>query len=69
MGTAAVYFRFLHPALGFEPYIPPMGYRPLLYLVILLEVVGTLLLGVGFLAEMIAGLRDEMEHPRPTDGA
>jgi len=60
VGTGAVYLRFLHPVLGFEPYIPPMGYRPLLYLVILLEVVGTLLLGVGFLAEMIARLRDEL---------
>jgi len=40
-----VYLRFLHPLLGFDPYVPPMGYRPLLYLVMLLETLGFLLFG------------------------
>jgi len=34
--------------------MPPFGFRPLLYLVILLEVVGMLLFGFGFLAELVA---------------
>lgn len=38
-----------------------MGFRPLLYLVILLVTLGALLLGVGFLAELVAQLRDEVE--------
>jgi len=34
--------------------MPPFGFRPLLYLVILLEVIGMLLFGFGFLAELVA---------------
>jgi glycosyltransferase involved in cell wall biosynthesis len=34
--------------------MPPFGFRPLLYLVILLEVLGFLLFGFGFIAEMVA---------------
>lgn len=41
-----------------------MGFRPLLYLVVLLVTVGALLFGVGFLAEMIAQLRDELDLSR-----
>jgi glycosyltransferase involved in cell wall biosynthesis len=41
-----------------------MGFRPLLYLVVLLVTVGVLLLGVGFLAELVAQMRDEMETAR-----
>ncbi|NIP78028.1 MAG: hypothetical protein GWM90_02020, partial [Gemmatimonadetes bacterium] len=53
-----------HPALGFEPYIPPMGYRPLLYLVMLLETLGFLLFGFGLVSEQVAQLRDELEATR-----
>jgi len=54
VGVVAVYFRF---ALQ-------MGFRPLLYLVILLETMGAVFLGVGFLAEMVAQLRDELDDVR-----
>ena len=43
------------------PFLPPMGYRPLLYLVVLLETVGFLLLGFGLVAELIAQLRAEVD--------
>ena len=46
VGLVAAYLRFIHPLVGFEPYVPPMGYRPLLYLVMLLETLGFLLVGV-----------------------
>lgn len=62
LGT--VYLRFVHPMLGFEPYIPPMGYRPLLYLVMLLETLGFLLVGFGLVSEQVAQLRDELEATR-----
>jgi len=54
VGLVAFYLRFVHQ----------LGFRPLLYLVILLETVGAVLLGVGFLAEMIAQLRDELDASR-----
>jgi glycosyltransferase involved in cell wall biosynthesis len=41
-----------------------LGFRPLLYLVVLLVTVGALLLGVGFLAELVAQMRDEMASTR-----
>jgi glycosyltransferase involved in cell wall biosynthesis len=41
-----------------------MGFRPLLYLVILLEVVGFLMLVTGLIAEMIAQLRAEVDALR-----
>jgi len=53
-GVAAFYLRFVQ---GF-------GFRPLLYLVILLVTVGTLFFLAGLLAEMIAGLRDELDYLR-----
>ncbi|MEM7417936.1 MAG: glycosyltransferase family 2 protein [Gemmatimonadota bacterium] len=59
--VVTVYLRFLHPMLGFDPYIPPMGYRPLLYLVMLLETLGFLLVGFGLVSEQVAQLRDELE--------
>lgn len=59
--VVTVYLRFLHPMLGFDPYVPPMGYRPLLYLVMLLETLGFLLVGFGLVSEQVALLRDELE--------
>jgi glycosyltransferase involved in cell wall biosynthesis len=41
--------------------MPPFGFRPLLYLVILLEVLGFLLLGFGFIAELIAQQHSELD--------
>lgn len=45
-------------------YVEGMGFRPLLYLVVLLETVGFLLLGVGLLAEMVAHLQHEVDALR-----
>ncbi|MGH7483026.1 MAG: glycosyltransferase [Longimicrobiales bacterium] len=41
--------------------VPPFGMRPLLYLVILLETLGFLLFGFGFIAELVAQQRAEIE--------
>jgi glycosyltransferase involved in cell wall biosynthesis len=64
VAAVTVYLRFLHPMLGFEPYIPPMGYRPLLYLIMLLETLGFVLFGFGLVSEQVAQLRDEVEALR-----
>lgn len=61
VSAVTIYLRFMHPMLGFDPYIPPMGYRPLLYLVMLLETLGFLLVGFGLVSEQVAQLRDELE--------
>ncbi|HEX2188510.1 MAG TPA: glycosyltransferase [Longimicrobiaceae bacterium] len=45
-------------------WMPPFGYRPLLTLVLLLETVGFLLFGFGFMAELIATLRAEVDGLR-----
>ena len=39
----------------------PIGYRPLLYLVILLEVLGFLLFGFGFVGELVAQVRADLD--------
>jgi glycosyltransferase involved in cell wall biosynthesis len=44
--------------------MPPFGFRPLLYLVILLETVGFLLLGFGFVAELMAQQQAELDALR-----
>jgi hypothetical protein len=44
--------------------MPPFGYRPLLTFVLLLETVGFMLFGFGFIAELIATLRTEVEELR-----
>jgi glycosyltransferase involved in cell wall biosynthesis len=41
--------------------MPPFGYRPLLYLVILLEVLGFLLFGIGFVAELVAQQQADLD--------
>lgn len=41
--------------------MPPFGYRPLLYLVILLETLGFLFFGLGIVAELIAQQSAEIE--------
>jgi hypothetical protein len=67
VAAGTVYLRFVHPMLGFEPYVPPMGYRPLLYLVMLLETLGFLLVGFGLVSEQVAQVRDELEARRRKD--
>ena len=57
VGAVAIYLRVVE---GF-------GFRPLLYLVILLETVGFLLFGFGLIAEMIAQLREEVDSLRRGD--
>ncbi len=57
VGVVAFYLRFMED----------LGFRPLLYLVILLETVGFLLLGFGLIAEMIAQLREEVDSLRRGD--
>jgi len=44
--------------------MPPFGYRPLLTLVLLLETVGFMLFGFGFIAELIAIVRSETDEIR-----
>jgi glycosyltransferase involved in cell wall biosynthesis len=57
VGLGALYVRFV---LG-------TGFRPVLYLVILLITLGALLIGVGFLAELVAQLREEVDALRRRD--
>jgi glycosyltransferase involved in cell wall biosynthesis len=59
VGAVTAYLRFFQ-----EPYVPPMGYRPLLYLVMLLETLGFLLVGFGLVSEQVAQVRDEIEAIR-----
>lgn len=54
VGVVAFYLRYVHQ----------LGFRPLLYLVMLLVTVGVVLFGVGLMAEMIAQLRAEVDSLR-----
>jgi len=45
-------------------WMPPFGFRPLLTFVLLLETVGFMLFGFGFMAELIATLRAEVDELR-----
>lgn len=69
IAVVTVYLRFAHPLMGFDPYIPPMGYRPLLYLVMLLETLGFLLFGFGLVSEQVAQVRDELDTVRKKGGS
>jgi glycosyltransferase involved in cell wall biosynthesis len=51
-------------ALRVQGLMPPFGFRPLLTLVMMLEVVGFLLFGFGFLAELVAQQRAELDSLR-----
>ena len=48
----------------YSGHVQGVGFRPLLYLVMLLETLGFLLLGFGLLAEMVAQVRDELDDLR-----
>lgn len=54
VGATAFYLRFVLES----------GFRPFLYLVILLETLGFLLVGFGLVAEMIAQVREELDDVR-----
>lgn len=45
-------------------WMPPFGYRPMLTLVLLLETVGFMIFGIGFIAELIATVRTEVDELR-----
>src|SRR5690606_17281968 len=53
-------------ALRVGGWMPPFGYRPLLTLVLLLETVGFMLFGFGFVGEMVAILRGAVSQLRRT---
>ena len=55
LGLISIYLRFF----------TPHGTRTLLYLVILLVLAGIMLFSLGFLAEVIVGLREEIEAMKP----
>jgi hypothetical protein len=57
VGLVAIVLRVGH-------WMPPFGYRPLLTLVLLLETVGFMLFGFGFIGEMVAILRTEVDDLR-----
>lgn len=54
MAAAGVIVGLITIVLRLVEWVSPIGYRPLLYLVILLEVLGFLLFGFGFIAELVA---------------
>jgi glycosyltransferase involved in cell wall biosynthesis len=54
IGITTVVLRVLH-------LMPPFGYRPLLTLVMMLEVLGFLLFGFGFIAELVAQQQAEID--------
>ena len=61
---AGIFVGLLTVVLRVGGWMPPFGYRPLLTLVVLLETVGVVLFGFGFMAELIATLRAEVEDLR-----
>jgi glycosyltransferase involved in cell wall biosynthesis len=66
LGTAGlgVLIGLVTIALRITGTMPPFGYRPLLYLVILLETLGFLLFGFGLVAEMMAQQHAELDSFR-----
>jgi glycosyltransferase involved in cell wall biosynthesis len=57
VGVVTIVLRVAHA-------MPPFGFRPLLYLVILLETLGFLLFGFGLIAEMMAHQQAELDALR-----
>jgi glycosyltransferase involved in cell wall biosynthesis len=54
VGLFTIVMRTLHV-------VSPIGYRPFLYLVLLLEVLGALLFGIGFVAELVAQQKADLD--------
>jgi glycosyltransferase involved in cell wall biosynthesis len=59
--TLGVIVGLITIALRVAGFVSPIGYRPLLYLVLLLEVLGFLLIGFGFIAELMAQQHSEID--------
>ena len=57
VGLITIVLRIVH-------WMPPFGFRPLLYLVVLTETLGFLLFGFGIVAEMIAQQQAELDWMR-----
>lgn len=64
MVTLGVLVGLVTIVLRVQALMPPFGFRPLLYLVILLETVGFLLFGFGFIAELVAQQSAELDAVR-----
>ncbi|MBW3553802.1 MAG: glycosyltransferase [Gemmatimonadetes bacterium] len=64
MAAAGVLVGIVTIVLRVQHVMPPFGFRPLLYLVVLLETLGFLLFGFGLVAEMIAAQRAEVDRLR-----
>jgi glycosyltransferase involved in cell wall biosynthesis len=61
LATSGVLVGLITIVLRVQEWMPPFGFRPLLYLVILLEVLGFLLFGFGFIGELIAQENSELD--------
>ena len=61
LATSGVVVGLITIILRILQWLPPFGFRPLLYLVILLEVLGFLLFGFGFIAELVAQQQAELD--------
>jgi glycosyltransferase involved in cell wall biosynthesis len=70
MASTGVLIGLITIVLRIMQWMPPFGFRPLLYLVILLEVLGFLLFGIGFVAELVAQQQADIEavHRRLSSG-
>jgi glycosyltransferase involved in cell wall biosynthesis len=64
LAAAGVIVGLITIVLRLIEWVSPIGYRPLLYLVILLEVLGFLLFGFGFIAELVAQQYAEIDSLR-----
>ena len=62
LGTGALGFGFLVGLLAIILRLAGHGFRPLLYLVILLILAGLVLFAAGFLGESLAGISDRLER-------
>jgi hypothetical protein len=61
LATAGVAVGMVTIGLRIAAVMPPFGFRPLLYLVIMLEVLGFVLFGFGFIAELVAQQHAELD--------
>jgi glycosyltransferase involved in cell wall biosynthesis len=61
MAAAGVIVGLITIVLRVTLWVSPIGYRPFLYLVILLEVLGFVLFGFGFIAELVAQQYAELD--------
>ena len=61
MAAACLIVGLITIVLRLSLWVSPIGYRPFLYLVILLEVLGFLLFGFGFIAELVAQQHAEID--------